>query len=338
MEARNIAYNPLPSPTWNRLRLNRESVSPVITGKAAILTCEGLAPCADAFDGIQTSAGEALSSLLSEAGIPAQAFATAGKTPARLCASLAGSDAMLDLTAAPGCRATVVTWVSPAAEDSALQLRLRLGEGARVDLIQVFDAGEGRVFASLGASLAEGAALNVWQISLSGAYSGFGGRAALEGAHSTLSTRIGYRAAGEEEIDMNWIVPHAGRQTECRIQVNGVLDGSAKKRFRGTIDFLRGAKGAVGAENEDVLLLSPAVINKTLPVILCAEEDVSGTHGATIGRLSDDSLYYFMTRGMDEETARRVMSRARLVSAAAGIPDNETRERLLRLLGEEAEE
>ena len=48
--------------------------------------------------------------------------------------------------------------------------------------------------------------------------------------------------------------------------------------FRGTIDFKFGAAGAEGEEKEDVLLLGDDVINQTIPLILCAEEDVQGNH------------------------------------------------------------
>ena len=64
-----------------------------------------------------------------------------------------------------------------------------------------------------------------------------------------------------------------------------------KKTFRGTIDFRCGSSGSVGDEQEDVLLLGENIVNKTIPLILCEEEDVDGRHGATIGRLPEDMLF-----------------------------------------------
>ena len=55
------------------------------------------------------------------------------------------------------------------------------------------------------------------------------------------------------------------------MQAGGVLRDHAFKLYRGTIDFKWGAKGAVGNEKEDVLLLSNDVVNQTIPLILCAE-------------------------------------------------------------------
>ena len=55
-------------------------------------------------------------------------------------------------------------------------------------------------------------------------------------------------------------------------------------------------------------------------MILCDEEDVSGTHGASIGRLSADELFYMQSRGISEEEARQMMSRAKITAVAHLIP------------------
>lgn len=82
--------------------------------------------------------------------------------------------------------------------------------------------------------------------------------------------------------------------------------------FRGTIDFKRGSSGAEGQEEESVLLLGDDVENKTIPLILCAQEDVKGNHGATIGELDEDTMFYFGARGIDKEAAERIVTGAKL--------------------------
>ena len=74
------------------------------------------------------------------------------------------------------------------------------------------------------------------------------------------------------------------------------------------------------SENEEVLLLSYDVVNKSIPIILCAEEDVEGEHGASIGQMSDDILYYMQSRGIPEDTAYEMMARSGVSAAAAKIP------------------
>ena len=74
-----------------------------------------------------------------------------------------------------------------------------------------------------------------------------------------------------------------------------------QKVFRGTIDFKNGSSDSVGNEKETVLMLGENVVNKTVPLILCAEENVVGNHGATIGELDDETLFYFESRGIGRD-------------------------------------
>ena len=82
------------------------------------------------------------------------------------------------------------------------------------------------------------------------------------------------------------------------------------KLFRGSIDFVKGCAGSVGNEKEDVLLLGDDVVNQTIPLILCAEEDVEGNHGASIGELDEKTLFYLMSRGIYEGSSRGYDSRS----------------------------
>ena len=123
---------------------------------------------------------------------------------------------------------------------------------------------------------------------------------------------------------MNLIINHFGKKTNCEIQVDGTLKDAAEKVFRGTIDFKNGASESTGAETENVLLLGDDVINKTIPIILCAEEDVEGSHGATIGELDKETLFYFESRGIDKETAEDIMTRGKFEMLYRHIGDEQT--------------
>lgn len=120
---------------------------------------------------------------------------------------------------------------------------------------------------------------------------------------------------------MNYVADQYGQKTESNMVFRGVLLDNAVKTFRGTLDFKTGSAGSVGDEQEDTLLLSPDVVNRTIPVILCGEEDVDGRHGASIGQLGDDTLFYMESRGIDEDAAKKLMIRARMESIARMIPD-----------------
>ena len=87
-----------------------------------------------------------------------------------------------------------------------------------------------------------------------------------------------------------------------------MLTGTSKKVYRGTIDLVHGCKGATGAERETVLLANKGVDNKTVPVILCDEDDVAGNHGATIGHVRDEQLFYLACRALTKTQPRTCSS------------------------------
>lgn len=132
----------------------------------------------------------------------------------------------------------------------------------------------------------------------------------LNGDASSFKSDIGYIGQHTHVIDMNEVVNHFGKHTESEINVAGALRDGAKKIFRGTIDFKTGSSDSVGNEQENVLMLGDDVENKTVPVILCSEENVVGNHGATIGELDEDTMFYFASRGIDREHAENIMARA----------------------------
>ena len=81
-------------------------------------------------------------------------------------------------------------------------------------------------------------------------------------------------------------------------------------------------------------MLGEDVVNKTVPLILCAEEDVVGNHGATIGELDEDTLFYFGTRGISKDKAENIIARASIERLAREVGDSETEEKIVKKLDE----
>ena len=156
----------------------------------------------------------------------------------------------------------------------------------------------------------------------------------LVGDGSDFQADMGYLAQKTQKLDMNTVVNHIGKKTTSRIQADGALKDSAEKLFRGTIDFKQGASESEGNEQENVILLGEDIVNRTVPLILCAEESVVGNHGATIGELDDDLLFYFESRGIDRKTAENMMARAALDRLIRLIDDETVRETAERQLEE----
>ena len=108
----------------------------------------------------------------------------------------------------------------------------------------------------------------------------------------------------------------------------GVLSDKAQKIFRGTIDFRKGCAGSVGNEKEDVLLLDDTIVNQTIPLILCNEEDVEGNHGASIGKIDEELLFYLESRGISEENVYDMIAKARINAVCNKITDEETKRKV----------
>ncbi|MBR0147343.1 MAG: SufD family Fe-S cluster assembly protein [Eubacterium sp.] len=216
--------------------------------------------------------------------------------------------------------------------------RIYVHKNAKVRLIQVSRTAEAMAsYVDVGAYVEEKGSLDILQLTLGGRSTFFGIAVDLAGTESHLNIETGFQAGEGQHVDINYVARHHGVKTDSNMNVRGVLWKGASKTWRATVDFLRGCKGARGAEREDVLLLDEDVVNKTIPLILCQEEDVEGEHGATIGDLSDDVLLYFRSRGIDDATAYQLMAKGRLIGCVRQIPDAALRAELLQELGEEVE-
>lgn len=211
-------------------------------------------------------------------------------------------------------------------------LRVFAGARSRVDVTVYLTCGDGiTCVEDSGFVLDEGARVNVRHVVLGGAFTATGLAADLRGDRSRIDIATSYLGAGDDVRDFNYIVRHRGKKTECNLDANGVLTGASKKILRGTIDLMHGAKGAQGNERETVLLANKGVDNKTIPMILCDEDDVAGNHGATIGHVRPEQLFYLGCRGLSEKQAEDLFISAKLEEAAMSAPDEAMRDAVLRL-------
>lgn len=193
----------------------------------------------------------------------------------------------------------------------AVRTTIDLNENSRLKLIQLQSTEEKSIlYNEVRINCQAGATAELIQIFLGKGDLYSDSRIDLEGEGSSLKADIGYIGRSNQNIDINIFANHTGKKTESEINVNGSLNDAAKKVFKGTIDFKNGCTDSVGNEQETVLLLGEDVVNKTVPLILCAEENVVGNHGATIGELDEDTLFYFESRGIDKKKAESIMARA----------------------------
>ena len=216
-----------------------------------------------------------------------------------------------------------------------LQTRVYVCENASIKLVRVNLLSESTDhFDDLGFHLENDAKAELVQLELGGKRSYVGVRTELVGRKSEYRSATGYLCKGDSLLDMNFVTNEWGKKVSSNMDASGVLLDNSTKVYRGTIDFKEGAKGASGFEKEDTLLFSPSIINKSVPLILCHEEDVEGDHGATIGRIDEKLLFYIKSRGIDEKAAKQLMTEAYINAVTEQIGDDETEGKVIKYVSE----
>ncbi len=206
---------------------------------------------------------------------------------------------------------------------------LVLGPGARLEHHRLaLGARAGLHLATTRARLERGASLE------SGSYA-FGGaltrermtvELAGEGAECTL--RGLYTARGEGHADCDLLVDHQVPHATSRQEYRGLLDGRGRGSFHGRVIVRPGAQKALARQSNRNLLLSREARADTRPQLEIFADDVQCTHGATIGQLDADALFYLRSRGLDETFARGVLAHGFAAEVVQHLPWTALRERV----------
>ena len=290
-----ILINKLPARTWNRLGVNETAL---VWGQAGDLGTEQII-AAGQTERLEISGG-------AEYG-----------------------EKTVNIHAPEGQNVTVFETLK--AEKSLLiRTALRVGKNAKVRLVQIQSAAQDSLLRlETSGECAENGQVELIQILLGRGDVYSDGHFELNGDGAGFQAGIGYLGQKQQTVDMNLVVNHWGQKTTSEINAAGALKDNAQKIFRGTIDFKKGSAGSVGNEQETVLMLGDGAANKTVPLILCAEENVVGNHGATIGELDENTLFYFESRGISAEEAENIMARAAIERLARTLADEATQAAIL---------
>lgn len=152
----------------------------------------------------------------------------------------------------------------------------------------------------------------------------------LEGKEANSKINTMYLGKNNQLIDINYIGELYGEKSNIDMEIYGALQGNSKKNFKGTIDFKTGCKKSKGSENEYCMLLSKEAKSKALPMLLCREDDVQGSHSNSAGKIDEDKLYYIMTRGIPYEEARKLIVKANFNNIILKLNDENLQEEIIK--------
>jgi Fe-S cluster assembly protein SufD len=141
-----------------------------------------------------------------------------------------------------------------------------------------------------------------------------------------------YLLGGDQHIDNHTVMDHAQPNCNSFEVYTGVLGGRSRGVFNGKIFVRRDAQKTDAKQSNRNLLLSNEALMNTKPQLEIFADDVRCTHGATIGQLDENALFYLRARGIDEKTARGILVYAFANDVLSGIEVEPIREFLSREL------
>lgn len=156
----------------------------------------------------------------------------------------------------------------------------------------------------------------------------------LNGEKSSSNIDVCYICSGDSKFDYNLVSSMYGKESNAKINGKGILLDNSKKIFRGTIDFKKGCINAKGSENEEVIILSKNVKNQSLPLLLCDEKNVQGSHGFTANSINQDKVFYLLSRGFNENEAKGLILKGKFLSLFKNIDRQEIIDRFINILME----
>ena len=339
-----MILNSLPSRTWNRLGINESTVS-------IEDTCNSFTPQTDWNNSAVhwlPKAGQAQNWPEMATGMGKDMSSFTQNTPADVIEADPGAQvsdpvllhysyqnheksvSRLHIHAGKESSVSVILFLESAGRGddgiSAIQTEMYAEEGAQIHLFVIQLLGSHVLcFNDIGGICEKNASIELTKLELGSGKNYSGAMIDLKGRESNFSADVGYHVRENQLLDMNYVTIHHGVKSNSLMEFSGTLEEGAHKAFRGTIDLQKGCQGAKGTENENVLLLGDKMVNQTIPLILCKEEDVEGNHGASIGRLDDKVLFYLGSRGMDEKSAQQLIAHSRIEAICDKIPDEKIR-------------
>ena len=207
-----------------------------------------------------------------------------------------------------GDAAHIRNWIFAGTNAQGTIIESHIGDGANIEHIKFQDQSN-RAFhlASLYSKLGRDAQYGFHSIALGARLSrnNLRMRLAQPGIECVLNGL--YMLRGQQLADHHMIVEHAAPHCDSYEYFNGILDEQSRGVFHGRILVQPGAQKTDAKQTNKNLLLSDDATANTKPQLEIYADDVKCTHGATIGEMDDDAIFYLRARGLDTPTARRML-------------------------------
>lgn len=195
---------------------------------------------------------------------------------------------------------------SPTLVNTAVELFSRAG--AQIQYVSLQRMGKGGFYLANQRTLAErDSTLDTLNVALGGSVGRVDLNARLLGPGANSDMLGLYFGDHDQHFDFNTSQDHVAPHAHSDLLYKGALDDSARGVFRGIIRVHKGAQGTDAYQTNRNLILSDRAIATSLPNLEIGADDVRCSHGATVGQLDAEALFYLMSRGLDRERAERLV-------------------------------
>ncbi len=216
--------------------------------------------------------------------------------------------------------------------------QILLQENAELDLITVQSESDTAYhFSSLDVSQQRDSRFRSHYISLGGALARSDIYARLDAPGVDCALNGLFLVDGEQHVDSQTTMDHAGPLGTSRELYKGILGGHSRGVFNGFIRVRQDAQKTNAQQFNPNLLISDGAQINTKPTLEIFADDVKCTHGSTVGRLDEDALFYLRARGLDERSARQMLTIAFASEIAQAIPQESLRAQVEQLVAAKLE-
>ena len=141
----------------------------------------------------------------------------------------------------------------------------------------------------------------------------------------------------EQQVDNHIYVGHAATHGTSSMLYKGILNNKSRAVFNGKVHVCPGAQQTHAHQANHNLLLSPAAEVNTKPELEIYADDVKCAHGATVGQLDEDALFYLRARGLEKAVALKLLTQAFTTEVMQKITDSAIRDYIQQRVSSHAE-
>ncbi|HEU4597806.1 MAG TPA: Fe-S cluster assembly protein SufD [Pyrinomonadaceae bacterium] len=184
-----------------------------------------------------------------------------------------------------------------------------VGDAARVTHYKVQDEGASAFhFASTRAELGRDGFYDLTTITLGAQLSRHGIEVELDNEGAECAVDGLYLVGTGQHADTHSLIDHRRAHCKSRQNYKGILDGKSRAVFNGRVFVRKDAQQTDAVQSNKNLLLSPEARVDTKPQLEIFADDVKCAHGATVGQLEEEELFYLLSRGLHTELARNLLT------------------------------